>query len=316
MALSLGQEFRASIQLLLRSDTYARETNQDPWDYSVELPDLIRAGATRTDLRLLINLGLVHHRREKTQPRDNRRSFKELGQQSLTQRTCFVIAVGMREKLKRLADSTSIQINLDTKVANKRDDQLRHFTSQSIADDLDCDQTATQESRSSYSLRAEEDRAKSPPCQPTRQRESRYLIDKQLRLGLSPIRNCPVCEAGLASMSDVDHDHYLVHQTTYQNETLPNWEPHERRLVYRGQVVKRFRMPAVNQETILSAFEEESWPSRIDDPLPQLDDIDPKRRLHDTIKCLNRNQHHEMIRFRGDGTGEGITWELTEASVS
>jgi hypothetical protein len=33
-------------------------------------------------------------------------------------------------------------------------------------------------------------------------------------------------------------------------------------------VVKEFKLPAPNQETILTAFQEEGWPPRIDDPLP------------------------------------------------
>ena len=32
---------------------------------------------------------------------------------------------------------------------------------------------------------------------------------------------------------------------------------------------------------------------------------------HDnTIKWLNRHQEHRLIRFLGDGTGEGVCWEL------
>ena len=34
-----------------------------------------------------------------------------------------------------------------------------------------------------------------------------------------------------------------------------------------------------------------------------------KRRLHDTIRSLNRNQKEGRLRFKGDGTGEGIVWE-------
>jgi hypothetical protein len=61
----------------------------------------------------------------------------------------------------------------------------------------------------------------------------------------------------------------------------------------------------------LSAFEEDRWPPVIDDPLPPKPEQDTKRRLHDTIKALNRNQHRDAIRFHGNGTGEGIRWELT-----
>lgn len=88
----------------------------------------------------------------------------------------------------------------------------------------------------------------------------------------------------------------------------PNWDFERRELSIAGNVVKRFRWPAPNQETILSVFAEEGWPARIEDPLPQSNGLDPKRRLGDTIKCLNRNQRVNLIRFRGDGTGEGVLW--------
>ncbi len=60
---------------------------------------------------------------------------------------------------------------------------------------------------------------------------------------------------------------------------------------------------------VLTAFEEEAWPVRIDDPLPPHPEQDPKRRLHDTITSLNRHQRRPLIRFVGDGSGEGIRWE-------
>jgi len=87
-----------------------------------------------------------------------------------------------------------------------------------------------------------------------------------------------------------------------------DWDFERRELSIAGNVVKRFRWPAPNQETILSVFAEEGWPARIEDPLPQSNGLDPKRRLGDTIKCLNRNQRVNLIRFRGDGTGEGVLW--------
>jgi hypothetical protein len=89
---------------------------------------------------------------------------------------------------------------------------------------------------------------------------------------------------------------------------LPCWNSSLRLLCWKGAVVKRFRLPATNQETILSVFEEESWPARIDDPLKQGESIDPKTRLRDAIKALNRNQVNRLLSFRGDGTGRGILW--------
>jgi hypothetical protein len=88
------------------------------------------------------------------------------------------------------------------------------------------------------------------------------------------------------------------------------WDQQRRQLRVGNEVVKEFKLPSPNQETVLMAFDEESWPPRIDDPLPPVPEIDSRRRLHDTIKALNRKQKRALVRFMGDGTGEGIRWEL------
>ncbi len=91
----------------------------------------------------------------------------------------------------------------------------------------------------------------------------------------------------------------------------PCWDCDRQELRIGHHVVKEFKLHSPNQAIILAAFQEESWPTRIDDPLPRHADIDPKQRLHDTIKSLNRNQRNRLIRFRGDGTGQGVRWELS-----
>jgi hypothetical protein len=96
----------------------------------------------------------------------------------------------------------------------------------------------------------------------------------------------------------------------------PTWDSQRRELRINGTTVKRFKWMAANQETILAAFEEEGWPPRVDDPLPPHPEQDSKHRLSDTIKCLNRKQINPLIHFHGDGTGEGITWELVEQDGS
>ncbi|HEX3151333.1 MAG TPA: hypothetical protein VHR66_24860 [Gemmataceae bacterium] len=92
----------------------------------------------------------------------------------------------------------------------------------------------------------------------------------------------------------------------------PSWDRDQKVLRYGQWIVKQFKCLAANQETILMAFEEDGWPTRIDDPLPQKLNQDPKCRLHDTIKCLNRNHRARLIRFSGDGTGEGVVWTLVD----
>lgn len=95
---------------------------------------------------------------------------------------------------------------------------------------------------------------------------------------------------------------------------VPHWDAEARRLWWQERLIKEFRRPAVNQELVLAALEEEGWPLRIDDPLPQTPGIDPKMRIHDAIKALNRHHLHRIIRFGGDGSGRGIQWFLMERS--
>ena len=97
-------------------------------------------------------------------------------------------------------------------------------------------------------------------------------------------------------------------------ELSPRWDRDCRELWLGAALVKQFKVPAANQEIILQAFQEEGWPPCIDDPLPPQFAMNPKRRLHDTLGALNRNQKHKFIRFRGNGNGEGVRWEVCQAT--
>jgi hypothetical protein len=95
----------------------------------------------------------------------------------------------------------------------------------------------------------------------------------------------------------------------------PRWDTTRRELSLAGRIVKRFRVPARNQETILSVFEEEGWTAHIHDPLPVTHEIDAPTRLHDAINRLNRCQINPLLRFHGDGTGTGVFWDLCQPEM-
>jgi hypothetical protein len=118
-------------------------------------------------------------------------------------------------------------------------------------------------------------------------------------------RTCVVLTPGGAAFVD----HLVV-------AVKPCWDSRRRELSLHGRVVKRFRVPAPNQELILSAFEEEGWPDHIHDPLPVSGHIDPRTRLHDAINRLNGRQVHRLLRFSGNGNGDGIFWECREPAGS
>ncbi|HEY4312716.1 MAG TPA: hypothetical protein VGN12_24920 [Pirellulales bacterium] len=95
-----------------------------------------------------------------------------------------------------------------------------------------------------------------------------------------------------------------------QTLPTPRWDGERRELTLGEMIIKSFRVPARNQELLLAAFEEQNWPHGIDDPLVPVPDQDPKERLKAAIRCLNRNQRAKLIRFRGNGNGKRIYWEL------
>jgi hypothetical protein len=86
----------------------------------------------------------------------------------------------------------------------------------------------------------------------------------------------------------------------------PRWDTDRRELYLGATLLKRYRQRAERQCTVLESFEELGWPPRIDDPLPALT-------LADTVTALNEALQHTPLRFRRDGTGKGIIWEVIDA---
>jgi len=90
----------------------------------------------------------------------------------------------------------------------------------------------------------------------------------------------------------------------------PRYDRERRSLYWGDKVIKEFKKPAQNQETILLAFEEEDWRPSILDPLPPTENTTPEKKLDDTIHALNSlHSNKDLIRFGGDGTGKGIRWK-------
>jgi hypothetical protein len=92
---------------------------------------------------------------------------------------------------------------------------------------------------------------------------------------------------------------------------VPRYDGQDRLFCWGVHALKEFRQPAGNQELILGTAEELRWQAWFDDPLPRGGKIrNPKVRLHDVIKDLNRRQWRSLVHFRGDGTGTRVGWKL------
>lgn len=87
----------------------------------------------------------------------------------------------------------------------------------------------------------------------------------------------------------------------------PNWNGDRCELSFRGRVVRKIRSRNVGANVcqILDVFQEDGWPDRIDDPLT---DGPNAQRLRETVRTLNAGLTD--LKFRMDGTGEGVLWEI------
>jgi hypothetical protein len=96
---------------------------------------------------------------------------------------------------------------------------------------------------------------------------------------------------------------------TVRRTLVPFYDETTRELWFDGRLVKRFKRPAPDQVLILKAFQEQNWVRRIDDPLPPRPGRVPTQRLPRAIDRLNGCQKEGRLKFHGDGTARGITWE-------
>jgi hypothetical protein len=136
-----------------------------------------------------------------------------------------------------------------------------------------------------------------------------------------------ICEASAFALTEVgqefaedfvgrvlvpaDEDEFgAVRDQLWTGVLTPSYDPKTRVFTWGRHLLKQFRQPSSNQELILQSAEELGWAAWFDDPLPRGQPANPKMRLHDTIKDLNRRQSPALVRFKGDGTGTQVGWEL------
>ena len=215
----------AALRELVLARDCARDVKSDPWDFAVEIADLMALGIGRSGLRWLVRKSYADHSREVTRPGDVVRRFEPELSLAFRSETCFV-----------LTDA-------------------------------------------GYLWQAAQ---ASPPV--------------ALRLHEEPAAASVVAAPVIAA-------------------PVPHWDRRKRTLYFCGRVVRRYRVPAGNQETVLAAFEESGWTHDIDDPLRPLANVCPGVRLRDTLRRLNAHQTNHLLQFSGDGTGNHILWEMVSEAT-
>lgn len=83
----------------------------------------------------------------------------------------------------------------------------------------------------------------------------------------------------------------------------PRWDGDRFTLYYGEHAVRKVRPIAVGMCQLLQTFQDDGWPPRIDNPLTP--DVDLSRQLRDLNSKIDG-----PLRFRRDGSGEGVLWEV------
>ncbi len=273
----IPDRFRPGLAALVTAYDYARDSQTDTWQFAVDLCDLLSSGATLADVRWLIVRGFAEHARETTIPGDKCRSFRTLPPTYLPVDMCVTLS--------------------ETGAA-----ALRPLLSGGFESSARCQFEAGESTSELRKEELESSRRDRTSAGPTNRETRQPNLVAASVTGAAAVGD----DRSPADVAVVLPPHNV---TRTETPLKPVWDPAHRELRYNGLIVKRYRVPAANQAAILDAFQEDGWPEFIDDPISPERGIDPKDRLKVTIKSLNRNQVHHLIRFHGNGNGLQVYWE-------
>jgi len=89
----LAGGWAAALGVLKEARERAEQVGRDPWEFAVEIGELVNSGIDHSGLRWLISRGLVAHAEEVFDPAAPARSFRPLANLCLPDRASFVLTV-------------------------------------------------------------------------------------------------------------------------------------------------------------------------------------------------------------------------------
>lgn len=104
---------KKALALLLEAHELAQDSEDDAWDYAVEIQMLRGAGITNSGLRWLVEKGWAEHRVESPLPTDANRNLQAPPSRlALTEQTCFILSETGTTLARRLlaAPANGVQI--------------------------------------------------------------------------------------------------------------------------------------------------------------------------------------------------------------
>lgn len=88
------------------------------------------------------------------------------------------------------------------------------------------------------------------------------------------------------------------------------WDRTSRELWVNGKLAKRFYRTARAQWAVLDEFQARNWQPRAEIEIRGNGHRDAAQRLREVVAHLNNGLDHSLIKFRTDGSGEGVAYDL------
>lgn len=108
----------------------------------------------------------------------------------------------------------------------------------------------------------------------------------------------------------VFHQRYGVAAGSSAGASAIRWDAACRELRVDGKLAKRFIRVARAQWAVLNAFQASNWQRLAQIECPTNGHRDPTHRLREIVAELNKGLDQSLIRFRMDGSGNGVIYDL------
>jgi len=134
-------------------------------------------------------------------------------------------------------------------------------------------------------------------------------MKKPIRLFDSSAKSLEPTVAGKAEFDQGAASSKAPEETISAEATGPDWRSEAGVLTLDGVLIKEFANEAEYERLVLDVFQKTGWTRHVKIRLEGEELSISKKQLQNAVRELNRGQPVQKIRFRMDGTGQGVRWE-------
>lgn len=107
-----------TLENLYRAYSCSLDHGCDTWEFAVEISDFLDVGVSRQELRHMVSLGWIAHKREITLPNLEQREFQNEAVHTFSDRSCFIITEKGKQQFREYLNSPDYdQLNAESQIS-------------------------------------------------------------------------------------------------------------------------------------------------------------------------------------------------------